>query len=79
MPTDTPLRGRGRRRAVALTALLLAGLPATAQEAPLSAIDWLSQSVASPPPPPPPPTARAGVIPEAVAVTPLGRATIDAA
>jgi hypothetical protein len=61
MPTDRPATGRpatgrpatgslGRAAPAALAALLLAFLPgmAPAQDDPLSAIDWLSQSVAAP-------------------------------
>lgn len=73
--------GAGRSGGIAATAaaLALSFLPATApaQDAPLSAIDWLSQSVAAPPPPPPPPVAKEGVIPEDVAVSTLGATTID--
>ena len=49
-------------------------------EAPLSAIDWLSQSLITPvaqPKPPEPGVAKGGALPEAVAVTTLDRASPD--
>ncbi len=59
-----------------LLALLLAAAPAAAEE-PLSAIDWLSESVAAPPPPAPPPVA-ASAVPDPVAVTALDGPNVDA-
>jgi hypothetical protein len=67
------------RNAVAL--LLLTAAPAVA-EAPLSAIDWLSQSVSAPvvaPAAPEPPVATDGVLAPDVAVSVIGGATPDAA
>lgn len=67
---------RGRPAlAAALAAALLAG-PAAAQE-PLSAIDWLSDTVATPPPPPPAPVTD-NAVPDPVAVTPLDGPNVDA-
>ncbi|MFT4150426.1 MAG: hypothetical protein QM656_09530 [Paracoccaceae bacterium] len=69
-----------------LTLGLLAVLaaPVRAQE-PLSAIDWLSKSVATPaamsrpvpPRPDEPPVTKNGALPESVAVTPLGKPSAD--
>jgi hypothetical protein len=62
-------------RALAFVACLAAA-PALAQE-PLSAIDWLSQSVAAPPPPVPAPVTD-NAVPGTVAVTPLDGPNVDA-
>ncbi|MGZ9812459.1 hypothetical protein ACXN5S_18515 [Pseudoroseicyclus sp. H15] len=79
-----PDRPKGRRTAPALTAALallvpLAG-PLAAQESPLSAIDWLSRSVAAAPPeqagPSEPPVAESGA-PPSITVTPLDDASLD--
>ncbi|RVT85441.1 hypothetical protein DXV76_06670 [Rhodobacteraceae bacterium CCMM004] len=61
------------RRAALFAAILAAG-PAVAQ-APLSAIDWLSDSIAQPvvlPPPPPDRDVAVNALPEEVTVAPLG-------
>ncbi|CAM5495636.1 hypothetical protein FALB51S_03638 [Frigidibacter albus] len=65
----------------ALFALL--GSAAAAQDAPMSAIDWLSQSVAATPvvlpaPTPQEPAVSTGAAPESITVTPLGGTTLDA-
>lgn len=65
----------------AFVLLLLTAAPAVA-EAPLSAIDWLSQSVSTPaaaPVAPEPPVATDGVLAPDVAVSVIGGATPDAA
>jgi len=61
---------------------LLAGA-AAGQDAPMSAIDWLSQSVAATPvalpvPRPQEPAVSTGAAPESITVTPLGGTTLDA-
>jgi len=73
-----------QRLAVLLFSAALTAPPAAAQQ-PLSAIDWLSQSVQIPPSggkttPPPglPPTATTGLVPEDVAVSVIGATTADA-
>lgn len=68
-------------RGAVLAALL--GSAATAQDAPMSAIDWLSQSVAATPvalpaPAPQEPAVSTGAAPESITVTPLGGTTLDA-
>ncbi|MFC7704967.1 hypothetical protein ACFQXB_12245 [Plastorhodobacter daqingensis] len=73
---------RGVLPFVALGALL-APLPALAQEAPLSAIDWLSESVASPPPQPVTPRAEEPAItdsalPEEISTRPIDGPSRDA-
>jgi hypothetical protein len=60
---------------VAVVAAFLAA-PSAAQD-PLSAIDWLSQSVAAPAPPPPAPV-TSNAVPDPVAVTPLDGPNVDA-
>ncbi len=83
MPNEP--RAGARHGAAALCALIgLAAGPVPAQE-PLSAIDWLSRSVATVPPPAPAPAAIAeprvtrGAVPVEVAVTPLDGPSPDAA
>lgn len=77
MPTDR--RGGSAGIAAALAASV-AFFPAAARaEAPLSAIDWLSQSVSAPPPPAGPPVIGESVVPEDVAVSVLGGPSIDSA
>ena len=65
-----------------MVAAVLAALPAVAAaQEPLSAIDWLSQSVTTPPPAEPAPDAPAvstGVVQQDVAVTVIGAPTADA-
>lgn len=67
-------------RARCLAALLLTAAPAQA-EVPLSAIDWLSQSIATPAaqPQPPEPGVTEGVVPSDVTVSVLGGPSPDAA
>ena len=62
-------------------ALLLAGSAygQSTPDAPLSAIDWLSQSVTTPPLAPVVPPVSKGSVPESVSVTVLGGPTADAA
>ncbi|MBD3765078.1 MAG: hypothetical protein IE927_10195, partial [Rhodobacterales bacterium] len=77
MSTD---RRAGWWRAGAVCAALAAAAgPGAAQ--PLSAIDWLSQSVAVPPPPPAPrePGVTGSAAPEPIAVSPLDGPVADAA
>lgn len=58
---------------------MLGASPLAAQEeAPLSAIDWLSQSVATPPQPSGPPVTTKGVVPENVSTSVLGGPSPDA-
>lgn len=78
MRTDRP------RLAVLLLTAALTAAPAVAEQ-PLSAIDWLSQSVQAPPtggltiaPPGQPPTATTGPVTEDVAVSVIGAPTADA-
>ncbi|MDP3959320.1 MAG: hypothetical protein Q8Q26_04475 [Pseudorhodobacter sp.] len=73
MPTEPKLA------AVILGLALTVGLPARA-EAPLSAIDWLSQSLATPVAAPPPvePAVTPGGVPDDVSVTVLGGPSPDA-
>ncbi len=78
MPTEAPSCRAALRAAVAAVLLALPGL-ALAEEQPLSAIDWLSQSLVTPAAMPKsvePPVAQ-GVVPEGVTVQPLGAATTD--
>lgn len=78
-----PIEGRrSAHRGVWAVAVLLPPLllPVTASaEAPLSAIDWLSQSVAAPPPEPPPQPKPENIVPEDVTVSILGGPSPDAA
>lgn len=72
--------GFGRACLGGLVSLVIAAGPLHAEE-PLSAIDWLSQSVATPAPvpvDPAKPTATEGVTQEAVAVTVIGAPSADA-
>ena len=61
-----------------LLALFGAAPLAAQDDAPLSAIDWLSQSVAAPPQPAPPPVATEGVVPEDVSTSIIGGPSADA-
>lgn len=72
---------RGALAALALTSALTSALTAqTAQaEAPLSAIDWLSQSVAAPSPAAPSQPTPENILPDDVTVSVIGRPTADAA
>ncbi|NUB43165.1 hypothetical protein GEU84_002110 [Fertoebacter nigrum] len=84
MPIDKVLRGLTERASVscALLALSLCAGTAARAEAPLSAIDWLSQSVAVPvaqPLPPEEPAVSAGALPADVAVSTLDGPAPDAA
>jgi len=73
MPTEA------LRPSLSALALLAALTPAVAAEEPLSAIDWLSQSVAAPPTTgPAKPTVTSGVVQEAVATTILGAPSQEA-
>lgn len=67
--------------AVALVAVVSVAGTAARAEAPLSAIDWLSQSVATPPPPAQPdePGVTAGGLTSEVTVSVLGSPSADAA
>jgi hypothetical protein len=82
MPID---QGRGKTRGgiCRLAALALLATPAAHAEAPLSAIDWLSQSVTTPVAPPPPlvqePAVSAGALPADVSVSTLDGPSPDAA
>lgn len=74
----------GTRAAAVLPAILLAGLPALAEEAaPLSAIDWLSRSVATPaampnqPPRPDEPPVTTNPLPGSITTRPLDAETLD--
>ncbi|MGP3696461.1 hypothetical protein [Rhodobacter sp. NSM] len=79
MPND--LRAGARHGAAALCTLIGLSAGAAAQE-PLSAIDWLSRSVAAPAkmaPPPEEPRVTKGALPADVAVTPLDGPSPDGA
>lgn len=82
MSADTPVPRRPAARFFAAIAVTLcAGLPAPAQEPPLSAIDWLSRSVSRPGPDEVPAAGQIseGIRPETIRVTPLGAPSPDAA
>ncbi|AMJ47317.1 hypothetical protein APX01_07175 [Cereibacter sphaeroides] len=84
MPSDhrsASLQGGARQGAAAICALIGLSAGAAAQE-PLSAIDWLSRSVAAPvklAAPPEEPKVTKGALPAEVAVTPLDGPSPDAA
>lgn len=70
-----------RSRLLATAVLLAAAAPSLRAEEPLSAIDWLSQSVSAPataPVDPAKPTATSDVTPEEVAVSVIGAPSADA-